>query len=54
MVTIIDLGNTRNFIDSKLVKSMGLRVAPLQNFQLSMVSDTMMDYKGMVKGLNCN
>jgi len=54
MVTIIDLGNSHNFIDSKLVKTMGLRVVPLQNFHPLMVSDTMMDYKGFVKGLNCN
>eukprot|EP01018_Ginkgo_biloba_P002087 Gb_15568 [translate_table: standard] len=51
IVLLVDSGNTHNFIDSKLVSSTELKVEPLQNFQLAVANDTMMDCKGMVRGL---
>eukprot|EP01018_Ginkgo_biloba_P021268 Gb_15139 [translate_table: standard] len=42
---------THNFIESKLVSSVELRVEPLQNFQVAIANDTMMNCRGMVRGL---
>jgi hypothetical protein len=44
VVALIDYDNTHNFIDSKLVKFVGRRVAPLQNLQVIVANDAMTNF----------
>jgi len=51
IVTLIDSGSNHKFVDAKLVTFLGLKVFPLQNFQVSAANDNTMECKGMIKGV---